>query len=260
MAIKCTNIQLGLGLTAIGRKWGYKSSTVPDEATVLRFLREAYVSGIKFFDTAPAYGSSETRFGKFLKTLSKEQRQGIIVATKFGEFFDDETLSTYIDHSEAALCGSVDKSIEKLGTIDILQLHKTSPAVLSSKDLFNAMQYARQRGIRVFGASISDVESGRIVCEGDIFSVIQFPYNMSSDYLEEIMYLAKKRNKFVIVNRPFNNGEIMYKNGEQTKSRLMAEAFRFIVNKGFNGVILTGTKSGDHLQENIKEFQKVLKE
>ncbi|MBP2630236.1 MAG: hypothetical protein H6Q70_864 [Firmicutes bacterium] len=256
MLNKNAGMQLGLGLIGIGRSWGYKVSTVPEEQEVIAFLNNAMNAGITFFDTAPAYGVSEVRFGNFLKTLDKEQRSKIVVATKFGEFYDEESLSTYVDHSYKALCKSVDKSIDRLGVINILQLHKTNPEVLKSADLLNSMQYAKQKGINVFGASVSDIESGRIVCENDIFSVIQIPYNIHLDYLEDILELAKNRNKFVIINRPFNMGEMMYKSS--TQEELISEAFKFITKRAFHGVILTGTKSIQHLQENIRGFQNAL--
>lgn len=258
MEIENSGIQLGLGLIGIGRSWGYRLSTVPDEQDVFSFLKEAFNSGIKFFDTAPAYGLSEIRFGNFLKSLKKEERMKLVVATKFGEFYDEESSSTYVDHSYKALCKSIDTSLDRLGIINILQLHKTNPEVLKSTALLNAIQYAKQKGINVFGASVSDIESGRIVCESNIFSVIQIPYNMHNKYLEEILDLAKQRNKFVIINRPFNMGEMMYTNSTQGILTSMTEAFKFITEKEFHGIILTGTKSIQHLQENIRGFQKAL--
>lgn len=260
MMMKKVGIQFGLGLIGIGRVWGYRKSGVPDENGVMLFLRKAFNSGIKFFDTAPAYGFSEVRFGRFLKTLNNVDRGNIIVATKFGEFYDEESSSTYVDHSYKALCNSIDKSIDRLGSIDILQLHKTNPEVLKSKDLIDAIQYAKHKEIHVFGASVSDVESGRIVCENDIFSVIQIPYNIHLDYLEEILELAKNRNKFIIINRPFNMGEMMYKNSDQQKCIAAKDAFEFIIKKDFQGVILTGTKSIKHLQENFRGFQKAMEQ
>lgn len=256
MTNKNADIELGLGLIGIGRTWGYKSSSIPEEQNSLDFLMNAFEMGIKFFDTAPAYGLSEVRLGKFLESLDTKQRDSIVVATKFGEFFDETTSSTYVDHSYKALCSSIDQSLERLGRIDILQLHKTNVEVLQSEALLDAVKYAKQKGINIMGASVSDVESGRIVCKNNTFSVIQIPYNMNFTSLEEILDLAKENNKFVISNRPFHMGEIMYKNDFDDSSATITEAFKFIVKKNFRGVILTGTKSPQHLQENLRGFQK----
>lgn len=249
-------IELGLGLIGIGRSWGYKPSAIPDEKAVSLFLAEALALGIRFFDTAPSYGSSEARLGQFLKALPTQQRHHLTVATKFGEFYNENSSSTYVDHSCQALCRSVDTSLSRLGNIDILQLHKTTPEVLKSSELLHAIDYARQKGITSFGASVSDLESGRIVCKSSIFSTIQIPFNMQNHSLEEILQLAKEQNKYVIINRPFNMGETIC---TQSTPLPIKEAFAYIIKKGFRGVILTGTKTARHLQENIEGFQQALK-
>jgi aryl-alcohol dehydrogenase-like predicted oxidoreductase len=163
------DVKLGLGLIGIGRQWGHAGGQVPEEAAAIDFLRGAYELGVDFFDTAASYGSSEQRVGRFLQTLSPEQRNHITVSTKFGDHWDTEANDSYVDHSYDALRASLDRSISRLGKIDMFQLHKTTPQVLKSDDLKQALDYARSKGIQVFGASVSDVESGRMVCESDVF-------------------------------------------------------------------------------------------
>jgi aryl-alcohol dehydrogenase-like predicted oxidoreductase len=54
----------------------------------------------------------------------------------------------------------------------------------------------------------------------------------------------------VLVNRPFGMGKMLY---ETAVSKV--DAFRFLVQKRFGGVVLSGTKSVTHLEENWKAFQ-----
>jgi len=49
-----------------------------------------------------------------------------------GEHWDASRGEPYADHSFDALRRSLDASVARLGRIDILQLHKTSPAVLAT--------------------------------------------------------------------------------------------------------------------------------
>jgi aryl-alcohol dehydrogenase-like predicted oxidoreductase len=251
-----TNVKLGLGLIGIGRQWGHVGPQVPDEADVLRFLKGAYDLNVDFFDTAASYGSSEERLGKFLRTLTCWQRECITVSTKFGDHWDEQTQNSYVDHSFDALRNSLDRSLSRLDAVDILQLHKTTPQVLLSDDLKRALDYARSKGISVFGASVSDLESGRMVCESEEFSVIQCPYNKENTKFAQIIDLAEKNHKLVLTNRPFGMGKMLYNEVQAAadKNTRQIEAYKFILQKHFHGYILSGTKSLDHLRENLETF------
>lgn len=251
------NIKLGLGLIGIGRQWGYANIQVPPESDVLAFLKDAFDLGVDYFDTAASYGSSEARFGKFLRTLTVEERNRITISTKFGDHWDEEKQDAYVDHSFDALRKSLDRSISCLGKIDILQLHKTNPQVLKSDDLKRSLDYARSKGITVFGASVSDVESGQMVCESDVFTVIQCPYNIENPKFDDVIDLAKKTNKLVLTNRPFGMGKMLYNDAQERsdKTKRMIEAYTFILKKKFRGFILSGTKSISHLKDNMEAFQ-----
>jgi aryl-alcohol dehydrogenase-like predicted oxidoreductase len=253
------NVKLGLGLIGIGRQWGHAGVLVPEEAAAIDFLRGAYELGVEFFDTAASYGSSEERVGRFLRTLSPEQRNRITISTKFGDHWDFKANDSYVDHSFDALRASLDRSISRLGKIDILQLHKTTPQVLKSDDLQRALDYARSTGIKVFGASVSDVESGRMICESDVFTLIQFPYNIENTKFSEIIDLAENYHKLVLTNRPFAMGKYLYNEPLEAvdKKFRLIEAYKFILRKKFHGYILSGTKSIAHLRENLDAFKLV---
>jgi aryl-alcohol dehydrogenase-like predicted oxidoreductase len=251
--------ELGVGLIGIGRLWGYKQSTVPSEEQALEYLSKAHSLGIRFFDTAPAYGSSEIRLGKFVRTLKKSQRKDIIISTKFGEHWDTVKNIAYTDHSYAALVQSLHQSLDRLGTIDMLLLHKTTPDVLQSSDLQRAIVYAKTLGIPTFGASVSDLASAEIVCNSDLYTVIQFPYNEANFAFDKIITLANTHSKTIIINRPFNMGRSLYADMPLDPFEQKVTAYTFILNKQFNGFVLTGTKSPEHLQENLEAFQQAQK-
>ena len=248
-------IHLGCGLIGIGREWGYKKTEIPSERVVLDFLENAYNLGIRYFDTAPSYGLSEERLGKFLQHLLPDQRKEIIVATKFGEYWDVDKHEVYTDHKYNKLVESLDQSFERLGKIDVLQLHKTSPEVLKSIDLQKAWLYAQKAGISYFGASVSDIISAKIVCEDPNYQVIQLPFNSINTLFADIIKLAKSQNKFIVINRPFQMGEILYSSAQKGREEEKLHAYHYILEKHFNGIILTGTKDRDHLKENMTAFQ-----
>jgi aryl-alcohol dehydrogenase-like predicted oxidoreductase len=136
-------------------------------------------------------------------------------------------------------------------------LHKTTPQALKSDDLKRALDYARGKGVTRFGASVSDLESGRMVCESDVFSIIQCPYNAENAKFGEIIDLAEEKHKLVLTNRPFGMGKMLYNENQEVldKKTRQIEAYKFILRKKFHGFILSGTKSLEHLRENIEAFR-----
>ena len=247
--------QLGLGLIGIGREWGHQLTPIPNVTEVCDFLLFAYQLGINFFDTAPAYGYSEARLGKFLDQLTPKQRKRIFVSTKFGEHWDFDKKSSYTDHSYDALCKSFDNSLSILKKIDMLQLHKTTPSVLKSVDLQRSIEYVSQHEEIIIGASVSDMESAKLICESSVFASIQIPYNIYNKKFETAIDLANQNNKLVLINRPYNMGEILGRGGEPYE--LMLLAYKAILEKKFHGYVLTGTKSIKHLQENWDIFNSI---
>jgi aryl-alcohol dehydrogenase-like predicted oxidoreductase len=252
-----SNIRLGLGLIGIGKAWGYAESQVPNESDSFLFLKRAYELGITLFDTASSYGLSEERLGKFLRTLSIEQRSRITISTKFGEHWDHRTQTPFVNHSFEALKASLDRSLAILRKIDILQLHKSNPDVLKSDDLKRILDYARSKGVMVFGASVSDTLTGRMACESGMFAVIQCPYNLESKNFSELIDLAKQNRKTILTNRPLGMGKYLYAEANEApdKKNRLIQSYAFILRKNFQGYVLTGTKSPEHLRENIDAFR-----
>lgn len=250
------SVQLGLGLIGIGRPWGFAKSTLPEESAVEELLQRAMALDITFFDTAPSYGLSEERLGRFLSMLSRSERNRLTVATKFGECWNHSSHLPYVDHSYDGLCRSLDRSLSVLGKVDILQLHKTNKTVLKSSELQRAFEYAVSSGVTALGVSVSDFETGVLACEASTTTFIQFPYNEVRSSFRPIFQLIERSDKKFIVNRPLNMGELLYVNGnEENKQRVLIEAFLFILREGGSGVILSGTSSADHLQENVEAFK-----
>jgi aryl-alcohol dehydrogenase-like predicted oxidoreductase len=243
-------IELGLGLIGIEKPWGHRPGSVPDEKSALDLLANAYNLGIRHFDTAASYGLSEERVGRFLKQLTAAQRDHIFVATKFGEHWHRVRQEPFVDHSYDALRRSLDTSLERLGRIDLLQLHKTTPAVLRSDDVRRAIAYAKSLGVPRWGASVSDPESAAMAVADRDQSWVQLPFNMASPAFGPSIDAAAARGMRVAVNRPFAMGAMLYAHHPVKHEA----AFRFILGRGFEGVVLTGTKSVAHLRENIAAF------
>jgi aryl-alcohol dehydrogenase-like predicted oxidoreductase len=249
-----TRVELGVGLIGIGRPWGHIPGSVPSEAESLDFLQFAFDLGVRYFDTAPSYGDSERRLGKFLGYLTKEQRDAVTIATKFGEHWNPESSQPFVDHSFEALRASLDASRNLLGRIDVLQLHKTTADVLRSDDLGRAWEYARPLGVRMIGASVSDPVSAGLVIGDSRYECIQLPFNCTNTSFGDAVAQAAARGMWVAVNRPYAMGAMLYQDTPINKR----EAFSFILQSRLRGVILTGTKSKDHLRDNWQAFREAV--
>jgi aryl-alcohol dehydrogenase-like predicted oxidoreductase len=244
-------VQLGVGLIRIGREWGHVRQEIPSEQAALAFLEHAVDSGIRFFDTAASYGLSEERLGTFLRSVPPDVRARLTIATKFGEHWDKDKGETYVDHSFEALQRSLDQSLERLGVVDVLQLHKTTLTVLGSVDMEQAWEYARSLGITRLGASVSDLESAASALGDRRHWCIQLPFSSTFDRFASTVDAAAARGMFLIINRPYAMGGMLY--GENPSSKI--EAFRYLLNRQFHGVILTGTANIRHLEENLLAFR-----
>ena len=247
-------LTLGLGLIGIGKPWGHTNDSVPDEASVRQLLETAFSLGVRYFDTAPSYGVSEQRFSSFLHSLTPTQRASLTIATKFGEHWDAARQQPFVDHSYDALLRSLDGSLQRLGMIDILQLHKTTADTLRSSDLQRAFRHAQSLGIRNLGASVSDLESTTAVLDLPSLFVLQLPLNPSSLQFQEVVRQATDAGILVVTNRPFAMGSLLYADHPITKRA----AFNFLYCAAFDGVVLTGTKSAEHLHENWTAFHEAV--
>lgn len=233
-------VALGLGLLSIGRPWGVRPEAPPPEDAAIELLHRSVALGIRFLDTAPAYGSSEAILGRFLRACHAR----MYIATKMGEWWDGETST--VDHRYDALKRSIDRSLELLGRIDLLQIHKSTAGNLRSSDVARAVEYARRCGIREFGASVSDLEAARAAADSGWCSYLQFPFSRANTALAAVFPLARERGLKLIVNRPLAMGAL---------GATAAEAFAFVRAQQFRGVVLTGTKSIRHLSENVAAFR-----
>jgi aryl-alcohol dehydrogenase-like predicted oxidoreductase len=247
------HIELGLGIIGLGKLWGHRPGEVPSEADAISLLEFAFNLGIRYFDSAASYGIAEERLGKFLRLLTAPQRNSVRIATKFGEHWNPDANEPFVDHSFDALRRSLDRSLEYLGKIDLLQLHKTTPDVLQSNDLVRAWEYAASAGIETLGASVSDLESARITIADSRFRCIQLPLNRENARFSGAVHDAASRSMWVATNRPFAMGAMLYRDQPVPRE----EAFRFVLTHDFTGVVLTGTKSKQHLQENWQSFRNV---
>lgn len=252
-------LELGLGLMSIGRSWGVRPTEVPKEDEALALLRRALELGIRKLDTAPAYAASEAILGRFLADLPGPQRSALTVMTKAGEHWHPETAGTVVDHGESALRHSLDRSLDLLQRIDVLQIHKATVEVVGSPAVAVVIEHARSAGVRQFGASVSTVEAGVRAIETGLYGFLQFPFNAADQKLAPLLPMMAKAGMRAIVNRPFAMGGLVGGlvgglAGPAGSEDAARAAFAFLGRHLDNGIVLTGTSKIVHLEQNVAGF------
>jgi aryl-alcohol dehydrogenase-like predicted oxidoreductase len=203
------------------------------------------------FDTAPAYGASETILGRFIAALPPEQRSSLRIMTKAGEHWNADSGRPFVDQGIDALKRSIDRSISLLGEIDVLQIHKASEEVVASPAVVEAIDYAKAGGIRRFGASVSSTKAAELAIASGIYTFLQFPLNMADRKFLPLLTSITQAGMHPIINRPFAMGELVATPQPDQTGRA---PFRFIHRAVKAGIVLTGTSKPQHLRQNFAAF------
>jgi aryl-alcohol dehydrogenase-like predicted oxidoreductase len=155
---------LGMGCWAIGGPFWSGSQPlgwgqVDDEESV-RAVRRALDLGVTFFDTANVYGAghSERVLGRALGA----DRDRVVVATKWGNTFDEQTRQMDgTDGTPAGVRTALEASLRRLGTdhVDLYQLHLGDLPVQATLDLVPVLDELVKAGsIRAYAWSTDDPE------------------------------------------------------------------------------------------------------
>ena len=176
---------LGLG-TARMAGLGWRDDLAPKDPSqakqdAVRQIQAAVDLGVTFFDTADNYGQglSERILGEALRG----RRDGIVVATKFGEDpMPDQEDPWSLD------AGSVEKkceaSLHRLGVkcIDLYLLHRRDYPLERAPALMEVLEDLVRTGkIRYYGWSTDDVERARLFAGGEHCIAIEHRLNVFND-------------------------------------------------------------------------------
>jgi aryl-alcohol dehydrogenase-like predicted oxidoreductase len=159
----CMGISFGLGLP-MGK----------DAAIAL--IREAFESGVTFFDTAEAYGpfANEEIVGEALAPM----RDSVVIATKFGFQNGDSTAG--LDSRPERIREVAEASLRRLKTdrIDLFYQHRVDPSVPMEDVAGTVKELIRQGKVKHFGLSEAGVQSIRRAHAVQPVTALQSEYSM----------------------------------------------------------------------------------
>ncbi|NUN48767.1 MAG: aldo/keto reductase [Candidatus Brocadiae bacterium] len=233
--------RIGLGTVKLGRNTAVKYPRpfdLPSDAQVAALLAGALDLGVTLLDTAPAYGSSESRLAPFLAL----NRPLVVLSTKFGETFENGV--SRHDFSSPALRASLDASLLRLGvpSVDLLLLHS------DGKDLdrlaeggMEALLAAKASGkARAIGISAKTPDGIRRALQG--LDVVMAPLSRQAPALAAPLREAHEAGLGVIAIKVLDSGNAVE----------APAAIRWVLDQGFVDSAVIGTLSLEHLAQAVR--------
>jgi aryl-alcohol dehydrogenase-like predicted oxidoreductase len=202
---------IGLGTWQLGSDWGDVR-----EEDALAVLDTAYESGVRFFDTADAYGdgASEQVIGTFLRTRGHDD---IVVATKMGRRVMPQRADIYtLDNFRAW----TDRSRKNLGveTLDLIQLHCPPTSVYSDDQVFDALDTLVDDGrVAAYGVSVETRAEALTAIARPRVASVQMVFNMLRQApLTQVLPAAAAAGVGVIARVPLASGLLSGKYDQNT--------------------------------------------
>lgn len=220
---------MGLGCWAIGGPfwkngqpvgWG----KVNDEESI-RAIHRALDLGITFFDTAAVYGCGHSE--RVLGQALGAKRGQVVIATKFGQVFDEETRQVIgYDTSPEHIRMDCESSLRRLNTdyLDLYQLHVKDVELEKAVVIRDTLESLVEQGkIRFYGWSTDSTERARLFAAGPHCTAIQQQFNIFDGNLETLA-VCEQFNLASINRGPLNMGLLTGK--FSTDSRIPADDVR----------------------------------
>ena len=261
------------GLEVTELAYGAMELRKVDEAQADKLLNTVLDSGINLIDTSPDYGNSEDLIGQFISG----RRDEYVLASKCGcnvphDGSDDRHIWTaeQVQHN-------VDHSLERMKTdhLDLLQIHSATAKEIEDGGLVDAMKKVQADGkVRFIGYTAtgrdefgwSDVQT---MIGWDVFDFYQLPYNIVARPHETSVAKAAAAGAGIILRgtvkpsyaRVYGDDDWETLWEKANLDDLMEEGedrFRFMLRYAIShpdySTAIIGTRSLDHLRDNIETF------
>ena len=265
------NFTIGGELTV--RRMGYGAMRITgqgiwgppkDHAEAIRVLQRAVELGVNFIDTADSYGPhiSEELIAEALYPYPA----GLVIATKGGFLRTGPNqwkINSHPDHLKEALEGSLGRL--KLDRIDVYQLHRIDPNTPFEETL-EFLQGVQEEGL-VKHIGLSEVSVADIKKAEEYVDIVSVQNKYSHDYRkwEDVLEYCEQTGKAFIPWNPLNAGNLkdmtkIEKVAAQTGVTPHQLALAWLLYHSPNVLLIPGTSSVKHLEENLKAEQVALTE
>lgn len=241
-------------------------------------------------DGTTAY--NEDALGLALKTIPRDK---VVIATKTGVSFENGKM--LLDASRDRIRSSIEKSLERLGTdyIDLYYLHRIDPKVTPEEVAVTMGELIKEGKIRSWGISLTNEDFLRRAHAVTPVAAIQEMYNMIDRKIENMFNVLEELNIALVVYTPLAKGFLTGRYKERpifnhkednrgARYQFSEEGFKayqvvfdlinqyaieknvsstqislaWMINKKSYIIPIPGTRSYDHMKENIESKNVVL--
>jgi pyridoxine 4-dehydrogenase len=230
-----------------------------DRAEAIKVLQRTVELGVNFFDTADSYGPNVSE--ELIAEALHPYPAGLVIATKGGFLRtgpNQWTINSHPDHLKEALEGSLDRL--QLDSIDLYQLHRIDPNVPFEKTL-EFLQGVQEEGL-VKHIGLSEVSVEEIKKAEEYVEVVSVQNKYSHDYRkwESVLEYCEETGKAFIPWNPMNAGNVdKMTTIEQVAGKVGTTphqlALAWLLYHSPNNLLIPGTGSVKHLEENLKAEQ-----
>lgn len=263
--------QLGYGSMGLRgpRTWGMR---VVSDTDADKFLNAVLDAGINFIDTAPDYGVSEERIGRFIAS----RRSEYVLATKCGCDYQqhDDHLEVIHTWTRDVLLRNLEASLERMQTdyIDLMQFHGGDAETIKAAGLVETLLEFKAQGLIRFIGSSNSIPNLQGMIDLGVFDTFQIPYSCLAPNHHDLITAAADTGAGIIVRGGIAHGgpdaEIQRPalNDVWTAARLddllteemnRAELIlRYTLSHPCCHTTIVGTCNHDHLAENIRSLEK----
>ncbi|MCX2494495.1 aldo/keto reductase [Pedobacter sp. PF22-3] len=229
---------------------------VEDRENAITVLREAVANGVNFIDTAEAYGPkfNESLIADALSPFQKD----LFIATKGG--FDRPGPNNWVPNgAPEKIRQDIEGSLQRLkvDSIDLWQLHRIDPNVDVAKTLAPVAEAVKEGKIKNVG--LSEVTIDQIKQVQDILPVVsvQNLYNLGNRQWERVLdFTAEQGLAFIpwfpLASGPHKLADKIQVIAEKHKATTAQIALAWLLKRSSNILLIPGTKSVEHLKENLK--------
>ncbi|MDB5009488.1 MAG: oxidoreductase [Mucilaginibacter sp.] len=246
--------RLGYGAMRITGKgiWGPPN----DREEAIRVLKRAVELDVTFIDTADSYGPhiSEELIAEALYPYPAD----LVIGTKGGLTRtgpDQWPVNAHPDYLKSALEGSLKRL--KLDQIPLYQLHRIDPNVPAEKS-FEFLQKAQQEG-KIKHIGLSEVDIDIIKKAGEFFEVVsvQNMYSVDNRKWEPVLQYCKENDIAFIPWYPLNAANVasqekLKKVADKYQATVYQIALSWLLHHANNILVIPGTSTVSHLEENMK--------
>ena len=263
---------LVLGTAQFGMPYGIANKNgQPDQDMVTTIVHEAWERGIREFDTAQGYGTSEQVLGKAL--------------LKFGLIEDARVVSKFnpkLDHLNINdMSNALNESLERVGVSYIygMMLHREEMLSLWDKGLSKILHdFVASGKIKNIGVSVYSPEKAIQALNTVGIDMVQLPTNILDRRFEEagVFQLADKKRKKIYIRSVFLKGLILMDINEIPEKMFFVKpiiekleslsrdlklsrqelALRYIKTERPQAKVVIGVDTPKQIKENIKGWNK----